>query len=64
MVVPNGPCAARSGSVWIHWWSPVASANVLIRSCDTSNQSLSPTWLPIAALSSSSESNAMAKSYL
>ena len=23
--------AARCGSVWIHWWSPVASANALMR---------------------------------
>jgi hypothetical protein len=21
--VPNGPVLARSGSTWIHWWSPV-----------------------------------------
>src|ERR1700688_83644 len=27
MVAPKGPDAARSGSTWIHWWSPVASAN-------------------------------------
>ena len=32
-VVPNGPAAARTGSTWIHWWSPVASANRSIRSC-------------------------------
>ena len=25
MVPPKGPAAARSGSTWIHWWSPVAS---------------------------------------
>jgi hypothetical protein len=23
---PNGLDLARSGSTWIHWWSPVASA--------------------------------------
>ena len=34
----TGPAAARSGSTWIHWWSPVASANASIRSCGTSIQ--------------------------
>ena len=29
MVPPNGPAAARSSSTWIHWWSSVASANVV-----------------------------------
>ena len=29
---PKGPSFARSGSTWIHWWSSVASANVLMRS--------------------------------
>ncbi|SLH46233.1 Uncharacterised protein [Mycobacteroides abscessus subsp. abscessus] len=33
MVVPNGPFAAFSASTWIHWWSPVASANALICDC-------------------------------
>ena len=33
MVAPNGDSTrARSGSTWIHWWSPVASANRSIRS--------------------------------
>src|SRR5438445_13565360 len=41
-VVPNGPFAAASGSTWIHWWSPVASANRLICSCVISCQSLVP----------------------
>src|ERR1700754_1602383 len=27
MMPLKGPFAARFGSVWIHWWSPVASAN-------------------------------------
>src|SRR5437868_9345201 len=36
IVVPKGPVAARSGSTWIHWWSPVASANASIRPCPTS----------------------------
>ena len=30
MVEPKGDCAARSGSTWIHWWSPVASAKASI----------------------------------
>src|SRR6266550_3578990 len=41
-VVPNGPFAAASGSTWIHWWSPVASAKRLICSCVISCQSLVP----------------------
>src|SRR3954454_1323172 len=35
---PNGPSFARSGSTWIHWWSPVASAKRSIFSCGTSIQ--------------------------
>src|SRR5215471_17611861 len=46
IVVPNGPCAAFSGSTWIHWWSPVASANSLMRSCVTSSQLLGPKVSP------------------
>ena len=38
----EGPAVARSGSVWIHWWSPVASANWSIRSCVIATQSLKP----------------------
>src|SRR5256885_11870889 len=41
-VVPNGPFAAASGSTWIHWWSPVASAKRSICSCVISCQSLVP----------------------
>jgi hypothetical protein len=38
-VPPNGPSfAARSGSTWIHWWSPVRSANVSIRAWSISCQ--------------------------
>src|SRR2546423_696821 len=42
MVPPNGPEAARSGSVWIHWWSSVASAKVFTRSWVISSQELCP----------------------
>src|SRR5258706_12343499 len=45
-VLPNGPCAARSGSTWIHWWSPVASANASMRSCGTSTQDEGPNSAP------------------
>jgi len=31
---------ARSTSTWIHWWSPVASANWLMRSCSIFSHSL------------------------
>src|SRR5689334_15460813 len=37
---------ARSTSMWIHWWSPVASANRFTLSCGTSRQSLVPSSLP------------------
>src|SRR3954467_11940866 len=45
-VPPNGPFAARCGSTWIHWWSPVASANRFTRSCVISCQELLPSCLP------------------
>src|SRR5690606_9960674 len=51
MVLPNGPAAARSTSTWIHWWSPVASAKVLIWSWVTVCHGLCPRWLPCAAAS-------------
>ena len=44
---PNGPAAARSRSTWIHWWSPVASANASMRSCVTSSQEDGPSSSPI-----------------
>src|SRR5207237_2160145 len=47
IVVPNGPAAARSGSTWIHWWSPVASANASIFSCGTSIQDEGPNSAPV-----------------
>ena len=34
---PNGPALARSMSTWIHWWSPVSSANWLTFSWVISN---------------------------
>src|SRR3954454_1953866 len=46
IVVPNGPPAARSGSVWIHCWSPVASAKPLIFSCGISIQLEGPNCVP------------------
>src|SRR6185295_15419086 len=46
MVVPNGPAAARSGSTWIHWWSPVASANASIVACGISIQLEGPNSAP------------------
>src|ERR1035437_2667536 len=48
MVRPKGPCAARSASRWIHWWSPVASAKALICSCVTMCHSLRPSSSPTA----------------
>src|SRR6476646_2622766 len=51
MVVPPGSsCLARSWSTWIHCSSQVASANRLIRSCETSIQSLTPISVPTADL--------------
>src|SRR3954447_14141738 len=44
---PKGPLFARSTSTWIHWWSPVASANRLTASWVTSNQSLLPSSWPV-----------------
>src|SRR6266850_7236355 len=59
MVVPNGDSRrARSTSTWIHWWSPVASANWSMRSCVTSSQSLTTTSCPTFAANSSRFPNA------
>lgn len=55
MVVPNGPAAAFSGSTWIHWWSPVASAKRSIRFWSTSSQSVYPSCSPTAAFRSSAD---------
>ena len=58
MVLPPGISAfARSWSTWIHCSSQVASANLLMRSCVTSIQSLTPISVPTAALSSSNPLN-------
>ncbi len=46
--------AARSASMWIHWWSPVASAKRLTRSWVTSSHALLPRSFPARALISSS----------
>lgn len=52
---PEGAAAARSGSTWIHWWSPVASANRSIRFWSISSQSLCPSCSPTPAFSSSAD---------
>src|SRR3954449_6630578 len=58
IVLPRGISAlARSWSTWIHCLSQVASANLLMRSCVTSIQSLTPTSVPTAAFSSSNPLN-------
>jgi len=41
--------AARSGSVWIHWKSPVAAAKASMRAWSTSTQSLTWTSCPTCA---------------
>src|SRR3712207_2709352 len=54
IVVPNGLSVfARSGSTWIHWWSPETSANLSMSSWVTSRQSLGPMVCPTSSLSSS-----------
>src|SRR4051794_31502902 len=53
MVPPNGVSFARSGSTWIHWWSPVTSANASMSFWVTSCHSLAPRSLPWYCLSSS-----------
>src|SRR4029453_18140017 len=54
IVVPNGlSFLARSTSTWIHWWSPVTSANLSMSSWVTSRQSLGPMVCPTSAFSSS-----------
>jgi len=46
---------ALSGSIWIHWKSPVASAKALILSCETVNHEPQPISFPINFLKSSTE---------
>src|SRR6476619_341745 len=53
MVPPKGPSFARSTSTWIHWWSPVASANRSTRSCSIVTHSEVPSSSPTAAATSS-----------
>src|SRR5688500_4092887 len=52
IVPPKGPSFAFSGSTWIHWWSPVASATVFTRSWVISRQSEVARCWPTSALSS------------
>ena len=52
IVEPNGPSAAFSGSVWIQYWSCVASANIEISSWVISCHSLCPSSSPSAASAS------------
>src|SRR6478736_2012281 len=59
MVPPNGPDLARSTSMWIHWKSPVASANVFTRSCVISSHSLYPRCSPTAAFTLSTPLNTL-----
>src|SRR5512147_2355263 len=48
MVLPPGISRlARSTSTWIHWWSPVASANLLIVSWSMVTHSETPKSSPI-----------------
>src|SRR5918994_2368339 len=44
IVVPNGPAAACSGSVWIHCASSVARANSSILDCSIVRHSESSSW--------------------
>src|SRR3954462_9191343 len=53
MVPPKGVSFARSGSTWIHWWSPVTSAKASMSFCVTSCHSLAPRSWPSYFLSSS-----------
>src|SRR5262245_42294763 len=53
MVPPKGPVLARSGSTWIHWWSPVASAKALISAWVTVCHSPTRVSVPTSCLSSS-----------
>src|SRR3977135_2339318 len=50
VVPPGNSFFARSWSTWIHCSSQVASAKRLIRSCETSIQSLAPISGPTAEL--------------
>ena len=52
MVPPNALSAARAGSTWIHWWSPVSSANASMRSCVMSCHAVGPRSEPTRSCSS------------
>src|SRR6059058_4805375 len=54
MGAPKGPCFARSTSMWIHWWSPVASAKRFTCCWVTVIQSLTATSSPTHAARSES----------
>src|SRR5215217_6919065 len=54
MVPPNGVSFARSGSTWIHWWSPVTSAKASMSFWVTSCQPGVPRTSPSASLSPAS----------
>ncbi len=56
MAPPKGPVLARSGSTWIHWWSPVASANRLTRSWVIVCHSEWPSCLPASSWKASTPS--------
>src|SRR3954454_4820044 len=53
MVPTKGVSLARSGSTWIHWWSPVTSAKASMSFWVTSCHSLAPRSWPSYFLSSS-----------
>src|SRR4051812_42345362 len=57
MVWPNGPFFAASSSMWIHWWSSVASAKELTRAWSTSSHSLGPRRTPTCSWSFSLRSD-------
>src|SRR6185437_1997234 len=56
MATPKGPLLARSGSTWIHWWSSVASAKRLTRSCVMGCHSEYPSWSPTSLWKASTPS--------
>ena len=56
----TGRAFAASTSTWIHWWSPVASANWSIRSWPIVVHSVAPRSVPTASVSAASESKCIA----
>src|SRR5919197_1994554 len=59
MVMPKGPSLARSGSTWIHWWSPVASANRFTCVWSTACHSLDPRCSPTASWRSAGDAKTL-----